>query len=844
MTRGGLHLSLLLSLTLVGCLNFGSDSALRDGPSLTSIQADKVIASIEFSPDSKLLAHLDASGALRFWDVFGDKVARNWDAEGFAAKSVIVGRNGHFAVASGKEVRVMRMGIGMAAKFFAEEDVAFLQFDALAKSLAVAQPTGKVTVYDIESKKVLREIHPKGEQPVEIVPGAGFGVMYLFPGGKVQIVSCGPRGTEVTVPFARKPNSAVAISDDGRVVSLINDEGEVEIRSIPDGKLRTAVTNLPWAVESMRLSPDGSALAVASSEAGVLLWDTAKSEELDRFASNVWVERGVTFSQDGNFLAWVEENRKVVRFWSPVRGVVQWTGGQPILRERARKVCRSLAETIRFRRATGPFDRGMKELAAGQNDAAVSAFLAAQAILNNYPGLDVALPKARERSEAGVVGGKQRAAEERGEYRVALRLLDAFLRDNAKFDDYGFRERADTLRRMIQHLDSADEHRSAGREVDAVIEFETAARIVPELEQRDTEYLALRKRLLEELARDAREAFVAKNYVKVTKATQSLARLRPLDGESLMRLGVAHELLGNSTQAEKVYLQVAKGTQEYVSARRSIARIARAASDFTKARTHLELAREVVVIDPSLEKEYAEVCQLCKDYDSAVAAWRRVGNLEPSNPVPFSSIATIEEIRERWRPAADALATAIERAVRPRPKLMVRMAKVLRRAGEREKVVPIYLKIAELIEKQPEAIAFLGETPATTVDNWIRELDFVRRRKEWIPREQFLEEQGWERHDGRWLRPREARLREVSERYKKVAVGELRAFSDERYQSYAEEHRITKGMNRREVVKAWGFFGELTVFETGEHKVLFEQLHFEHSRKVYLRNGLVCYWSE
>jgi len=821
----------------------GNDPSLRYGPSLTSIQADKAIASIEFSSDSKLLTHLDASGSLRFWDVFRDKVARTWKAEDFDATSVVVGRDGRFAVAKGTEVRVMRMGIGMAAKFMADDDVAFLRFDAFAKSIAVADVAGKVTVYDVESKKVLREFEPGVGQTVEVVPGAGFGVMYLFSSGKVRVVSCGPRGADVTVSFARKPNSSVAISGDGRLVSLFNPEGNVEVRSIPDGKLRTALLDLPWTVQSMRLSPDGSVLAIVNRDKGVLLWDTAKNAEVDRFDSKVW-EGSVTFSRDGNFLAWVEQNRKVVRFWSPVRGVVQWTGGEPVLHENARAVCHNLADTIRFRCATRPFDRGIKELSESKNDAAIASFVEVQKILPNYPGLVVALAEARERREAGIVGKKQRDAEESGQYRVALDLLEGFLSGSAKFGDYGFRDRADTLRRMIQHLDSADEHRSAGRDVDAVIEFETAVRIVSELEKRNTEYVELRRRLLEELAKEARVAFAQRDYVRVTKATKSLGRLRPLDGESLMRLGVAHELLGNATQAEKVYLTVGKGKQEYVAARRSIARLARAASDYTKARTHLELARDAVVLDPSLENEYAEVCQLCKDFDSAVAAWRRVGNLEPRNPEPFASIATIEEIREQWRPAAEALATAIERSTGPRPKLMVRMAKVLRKAGEREKVVTIYLQIAKLIKSQPESVAFLGDAPTTAVDNWIRELDYVRRRREWIPREQFLEEQGWERHDGRWLRPREARLREVSERYSKVTNTELRAFSDERYQSYAEEHRITKGMNRREVIKAWGFFDELTVFEAGKHKVVFEQLNFEHSRKVYLRNGLVCYWSE
>ena len=60
--------SLVVCLLLAGCMMPGNDPSLRYGPSLTSIQADKAIASIEFSSDSKLLTHLDASGSLRFWE--------------------------------------------------------------------------------------------------------------------------------------------------------------------------------------------------------------------------------------------------------------------------------------------------------------------------------------------------------------------------------------------------------------------------------------------------------------------------------------------------------------------------------------------------------------------------------------------------------------------------------------------------------------------------------------------------------------------------------------------------------------------------------------------------------
>ena len=451
---------------------------------------------------------------------------------------------------------------------------------------------------------------------------------------------------------------------------------------------------------------------------------------------------------------------------------------------------------------------------------------------------------AEERRDAAIVQKELEGAERRGDYRVGLRMIEEFLRERGRFGDYGFKARSKTLRAMIAHLDAADEHRKAGREVDAVIEFEAATKIEPPLEDRAPEYVALRTRLLETLASDAKTGFAAKDYLRVVKATESLGRLRPLSGEAMMRLGVAHELLGNATQAQKVYLRVPEGTREYGASRRSIARIARASGDYTKARRHLEDARREAYVDAGLETEYAEVCELCKDHDAAVAAWNRVGILSPRNPEPFAKIAQIEEQRERWDAAAAALRAAIERSPRTRPQLLVRLANVLKKAGGRENVVAIYRDLLDLASKEPELVAFLGARPRIQVENWIRELDYVQRSKEWIPRTQFLEEQGWERHDGRWMRPREARLREVAERYRKASEEELRAFSDERYQSYAAEKRITKGMNRREVIRAWGFFDELTVLQATGDKVVFEQLNFDHSRKVYLRNGLVCYWSE
>ena len=51
-------------------------------------------------------------------------------------------------------------------------------------------------------------------------------------------------------------------------------------------------------------------------------------------------------------------------------------------------------------------------------------------------------------------------------------------------------------------------------------------------------------------------------------------------------------------------------------------------------------------------------------------------------------------------------------------------------------------------------------------------------------------------------------------------------------------------MNRREVIRAWGFFNDQNSTFDPEGKDLFEQLVFGRSREVYLKNGLVCHWTE
>jgi hypothetical protein len=226
-----------------------------------------------------------------------------------------------------------------------------------------------------------------------------------------------------------------------------------------------------------------------------------------------------------------------------------------------------------------------------------------------------------------------------------------------------------------------------------------------------------------------------------------------------------------------------------------------------------------------------------------VEAWQRVSELDPNNPEPFATIGRIEGDRGRWPEAGGAYKTAIRRASEPRPDLLVRMAKIYERAGERDEVLTAYVDLLELVTSGTK-VPGLGDRPESRVRTWIRELGYVRHRREWITREQFLREQGWVHQGETWFRPEEAQLHEIAQQFEARSGSGLRGLSDDRYRAEADGKGILKGMYRREVIRAWGFFDDQNVLELADGRVVYEQLIFGNGRQVYLRNGLVCFWSE
>lgn len=839
--------SLVMVLAVVaGCVT--SKAVPVTGPTVDAIEADSKIVAIDFSSDSRYFAHLCRNGTLYLRDVLRETSAGERSFAG-EVRCVDLGHGQRFAVAAAEGIQVWNTTTERGPVVpTPRSGLRFVLLDNEAGRLAAVGDDGTVTLWDLATKAVLKASVPHAlDESTQVVPGAGFGLLYLIGSSAVRVLGLAAQAPDTTLEFARDGRVPVALSRDGRSMASMNPKGTIEVRRLPDGAVQARLDGYSAASATLALSPDGSVLATEIGGGAVELWDVARGERLDRFEATVWRDGGIAFSPDGYLIAWVEQDRNRVRFWSPTRGVVLWQENGQRLVDRARPVCSDLASIIRFRLASEPFERGESHLARGELLDAIRALERASSLFAAFPGLAVALDEARGRHRAQL-----RAAELEvelaqkitlGDYYTAVSQLETFLREHGRWGDYGYRERVHDLRTMLQHLEAAQAHRRADRPLDAVEEFEKAVVILPELAKRHSEFPALRERLLNRLNEGVDTAFAAKDYAGCLARYDELRRLRSLEAVDWLRVGTAHEALEQRKQAEDAYELVPEGTPEYVRARQSIARIARAAGELTRAKEALEEARGAAPTAVSVESDYAEVCELLAEYDIAVEAWHRVSELDPDNPEPFATIGRIEGDRGRWSEAGRAYKAAIRRASTPRPDLLVKLAKIYERSGERSEVLAAYVDLLDLVTSGT-AVPGLGDRPESRVRTWIRELGYVRHRRDWITREQFLREQGWVRQGETWLRPEEAQLREIAQQFEARSGNGLRALSDERYRAEADGKGVLKGMYRREIIRAWGFFDDQNVLELADGRVVYEQLIFGNGRQVYLRNGLVCFWSE
>lgn len=431
--------------------------------------------------------------------------------------------------------------------------------------------------------------------------------------------------------------------------------------------------------------------------------------------------------------------------------------------------------------------------------------------------------------------------EAKSEFSEALELLNRLLVDHPDLVE-GEAERRERLRSVLRHLEAAESHRSAGRDLAAEQELEEAAALFPQLNQQRNSGSTSHEGVLKPLLIDARAARESQDDQKLLEVYQKIREVRPLQSAEWLHSGQAQENLDDTDAARESYESIVPEAPEYVEARTRLARIARDEGDLPRAKVELERARSAAPDNLEVVTRYTEICSLLDDLDAAIAAWRDVSRLQPQNPDPLESIGDIEERREQWEKAGDAYLECLEKTSEPRLDLLLKLATTYGRVGKEEQILETYLNVIEGLEIQSDPSSS-GEVLKRELLDQLRELGFVHRRGTWINPAERYSENGWVRSGQQWIRPEEARLRSLVERLESQSEAELRTLDDADYRTAAKDSRLLKGMNRREIVAAWGFFDDQNVYRLPDSDVVYEQLLYKNGRQIYLRNGLVCDWS-
>lgn len=109
--------------------------------------------------------------------------------------------------------------------------------------------------------------------------------------------------------------NALAFSQDGKILAVGTNAGEVEVWDFEQRELLHTLVGHEKLISSVALSPDGALLASGSHDASVLIWRVADGALLARFHGLPGLVRSVAFSPDGRYLAvgalraiWIWEN--------------------------------------------------------------------------------------------------------------------------------------------------------------------------------------------------------------------------------------------------------------------------------------------------------------------------------------------------------------------------------------------------------------------------------------------------------------------------------------------------------------------------------------------------------
>ncbi|MEG4856419.1 caspase family protein [Microcoleus sp. K1-B6] len=226
----------------------------------------KVVNSINFSPNGKMLASGSDDGTIQLWNL------------------------------EGKELRTLPGH---------SREVQSVSFSPDGTMLASSSSDGTVKLWNLDGKE-LRTLKTQSNNWAFSVSFSPDGKMLASANSDGTVKLWNLAGKELRVLKYTAAINSVAFSPDGKVLASANSDGTVKLWNLDGKELRMlkANTHNDWRspVNSVSFSPDGTILASAGNDGAIKLWslDGKEIKTLKGRSKTIW---RISFSPDGKMLA-------------------------------------------------------------------------------------------------------------------------------------------------------------------------------------------------------------------------------------------------------------------------------------------------------------------------------------------------------------------------------------------------------------------------------------------------------------------------------------------------------------------------------------------------------------